>query len=337
MMRFSKRAVGSRIVPTWALVIMTSIPLGCAREYTPSRESAARLAEEIQRAIGDFRGSVGIYAKDLETERCFELHADELFATASVFKVPVMIELFRRVESGEMKLGERRRIPDTISRRAFPMHTGILRYLQDPAELTVRDLCRLMIIVSDDIATDTLMETVDPVSVTSTMERLGFPNTRVSGNVTVMHYRMAGIQSRVGSPELDAALLARRKEGHFLSAGFADRTPAGNVTTPREMGRIFEKMHRGEIVSPEASRAMLEILKQTESRNMIPRHLPPDTVVAHKIGGTWRVKADAGIVYLPGRPMVMSIFTYYVPEEKRSADLIADLARILAARLPGSE
>ncbi len=336
-MRFSRAAVRYLIALALAPAIMTSIPSLCVRGCAQDTESAPRLAEEIRRSIGDFKGSVGIYAKDLATGRSFELHADELFATASVFKVPVMIELFRRAECGEVKLEESRRIPDTISRRAFPMHTGILRYLQDPAELTVRDLCRLMIIVSDDIATDTLMETIDAPSITKTMERLGFPNTRVSGNVTVMHYRMAGIESRVGSPELDAALLARRKDGSFLAAGFADRTPAGNVTTPREMGRMFEQMHRGELISRAASSAMLEILKQTESRNLIPRHLPPETVVAHKIGGTWRVKADAGIAYLAGGPMVLSIFTYYVPEEKRSADLIADLARILAARLPRSE
>jgi beta-lactamase class A len=148
-----------------------------------------------------------------------------------------------------------------------------------------------------------------------------------------MHYRMAGMESSVGSAANDAILLARQKERKFLAAGFADRSRSGNVTTPREMGTIFEKIHRGEIIGPEASRAMLEILKQTESRNMIPRHLPPETVVAHKIGGSWRVKADAGIAYLPGHPLVISVFAYFEPEERRSTDLIAALSEVLARHL----
>lgn len=323
------------------IILLPSLFLGARPPGHPAELSqdpaAVSLAAEIERTIGDFKGAVGIFAKDLTSGRRFERDADALFPTASVFKVPVMIELFKRVDGGEIRLDERRRVPDTISRRAFPMHTGILRYLADPAELSVRDLCRLMIIVSDDIATDTLMETIDACSVTKTMERLGFPNTRVSANVTVMHYRMAGIESLVGSAEHDAVLLARQKERKFLPAGFADRSRSGNVTTPREMGMLFEKMHRGEIVSPEASSAMLEILKQTESRNMIPRHLPPETVVAHKIGGSWRVKADAGIAYLPGRPLVISVFTYCEPDERRSTDLIAALSRVLAVHLPRAQ
>ena len=87
------------------------------------------------------------------------------------------------------------------------------------------------------------------------------------------------------------------------------------------------------MVSSLASQQMLEILKETVSRNMIPRHLPPDTVVAHKIGGTWRVKADVGIAFLPRGPLLISIFIYYEPGERSSANRIAEIARAISERM----
>ncbi len=284
------------------------------------------LATKIQELTSDYRGDVGVYAKHLDSGREFGHHADDLFATASVCKVPVMIELFRLADQGKLSLDDRVR----FDRRGISTHgTGLLKHLKDAPELTLRDYCRLMIVISDNMATDTLMRIAKPEAVTATMKNLGFPQTRVNGNLTTMHYRMAGITAEEGTPENDELLIQKSRAWKLLPQGVADRTLKGNVTTPREMGRILEKLDRGEIVSPQASREMIEILKGTTSRSTIPRDLDPLIAVAHKVGGTYCVKADVGIVYHPAGPIVVSVFSYHDPDETRAREVLPEIAALL--------
>ena len=280
----------------------------------------------VRVSLWDFKGSVGIYAEDLNSGRIYGRNEDDLFPTASVFKVPVMIEFFRRVESIELLSDQTQEWAHGISRHG----SGVLKERELPDPLPLLELCRLMIAHSDNVATDTLMQVVSAASVSATMDELGFPNTHVAGNCTEMHYHMADIDSRIGSPALDELLLRRAQSGNLVEAGFASASPDGNVTTPREMGLIFKQIHRGEMVSELASQQMIEILKQTTDRRMIPRHLPSDPEVAHKIGGTWRVKADVGIVYSESGPVVMSLFAYYHRSETRATDVLAEIARVIA-------
>ena len=310
-----------------ALLFVVCLSPGLASSQTVD------LAARVENRIAGFDGSVGVYAKNLKSGARFERDADEIFATASVFKIPVMIELFRRAERGDLRLDERLKLPTTGISRSVA--TGALRYLHDAPELSLLDYCRLMIVLSDDVATDLLMTVVDPAAITRTMARLGFPHTRVAANLTVMHYRMAGIDATVATAENDALLRSRVLAGELQPVGLADRTLIGNVTTPREMGTILERLHRGEIVSQKSSTEMLEILTHAAGRGMIPRHLPRETVVAHKTGGTWRVKADVGIVSPKTAPIVVSIFTYYDPKEKDAANVIADVAHLVVRALGG--
>lgn len=310
-----------RLLSQWAvfwLVPVVSIAFAAEPDDT--------LSHSVEQVAADFDGSIGVYARDFKTGRTFGFHQDELFCTASVFKLPVMVDLFRRAEAGELNLKDRRRVSERASRHG----TGLLKCLRDSPELSLEDLCRLMIIHSDNIATDTLMEIADPESVTRTMEQLGFPKTRVSGNVTRMHYGLIGIDSSIGSLENDELLTQRSREGTLVVGGFADRSLGGNVTTPAEMGRLLEQLELGEVVSESASQQMLEIMRETASRSMIPKYLPPGTVVAHKVGGTWRVKADVGIAYLESGPVVMSLFAYCDPEERRETEVLARIAERIA-------
>ena len=175
---------------------------------------------------------MGIYAEDLAAGKQYAYQADELFPTASVFKVAVMIELFQRAERIELLLDDRRTIAKGISHHG----TGKLKGQDGDPERTLLEYCRLMIAESDNVATDTLMETLSPAAVTATLRKLGFPKTNVAGNCTEMHYQMAGIDSRVGSPRHDELLLTRARTGNLIEAGFADSSPAGNVTTPEGDG-----------------------------------------------------------------------------------------------------
>jgi beta-lactamase class A len=306
--------------------VLVSLNIGQVSLSVFAAESTHDLPQQIEARIGDFRGDIGIYAKNLHTGKSFSRNADERFPTASVCKVPVMVELFRLANEGQLNLNDHRR----FSRDGISTHAnGPLVHRTDAPELTLLEYCRLMIVHSDDMATDFLMQIADPANVTRTITELGFPQTRVSGNMSTMHYQMAGLDPRSISPQNDAVLLRRAQEGKLLVAGLADRSENGNVSTPREMGTIFERLEEGTIVSPQASRQMLDLLKQTVSRDLIPGRLPSETVVAHKIGKTWRVRADAGIVYLGDITVIISLFSWYDPEEKRANALLADLAELL--------
>ena len=317
-----------RSVYTFRSAILTCVALaagggfGCGSSVPPEN---AELHSRVRSLLRPFRGSVGIYAEDLSGSKQYAYQADDLFPTASVFKVAVMIELFQRAERIELLLDDRRPIAKGISHHG----TGKLKEGVDQPDSTLLEYCRLMIAESDNVATDTLMKMLPPAAVTATLRELGFPKTHVAGNCTEMHYQMAGIDSRVGSPKLDQILLDRARAGSLVEAGFADSSIASNVTTPREMAAIFRRIYDKEIISHSASVQMLELLKQTSSRSLIPKHLSPDTVVAHKVGGTWRVKADVGIVYLERGPLLISLFSYYHRRETQAADILAEISRLI--------
>jgi len=97
-----------------------------------------------------------------------------------------------------------------------------------------------------------------------------------------MHYKQAGINAVMGSAKNDALMLKKARAGDLVPTGLAVRTRSGNVTTPREMGRILEKLYRGEIAIATASVQMTGILKGTTDRTMIPHHISPETAVATK-------------------------------------------------------
>src|SRR5688572_19951704 len=134
MMKLIQQGLGVFLI----IILLICWPHALGAELTAAR--AGDLESKVAKLVEGFTGSVGIYANDLNTGREFAYHADDLFATASVFKVPVLIELFRRAEAGELRLDDRRRVPTTgISRHG----TGVLKNLRDQPEMTPLDYCRL--------------------------------------------------------------------------------------------------------------------------------------------------------------------------------------------------
>ena len=194
----------------------------------------------------DFRGRIGFYIEDLTTGITHEHNADQRFPTASVCKVPVMIELFRQVEIGNLSLDERHRLQGSISTHG----SGMLKLMEDEPELTLRDYCRLMISISDNMATDFLLGVVGLESVNATLDAMGFPNTRTSVTLGRYHYRMFGMDDVPCNRENDA-LQHKRAQTHgtdFSSMSFQDSLE-NNVATPRDMGSILKQLHAGQIVS----------------------------------------------------------------------------------------
>lgn len=277
----------------------------------------------------DFPGRFGFYVEDLTTGIAHQHNADQRFPTASICKLPIMIELFRQVEEGKLALDERRRIAADISRSM-----GALRLLEDEPELSLRDCCRLMICDSDDMITDFLLQVVGTDSVDAAMTALGLPNTRVRMPMGRWHYLMAGMGDQPFTRENDARLLAKFASGaiDYTSLPFRG-SPENNVTTPQEMGLLLGRIFRGEIVNPPASTAMLELLRRGRDRRMIPRYVAPEIPIAHKYGSSGRIRGDVGILFLPEKPLIVSALAVADENGEQALDAIARISRLAVAGL----
>lgn len=272
-----------------------------------------------------FCGRIGFYIEDLTTGITHEHNADQRFPTASVCKVPVMIELFRQIELDHLSLEDRHRLQGDISTHG----SGTLKLMQDEPELTLRDYCRLMMSISDNMATDLLLGVVGLESVNTTLDAMGFPNTRTSVTLGRYHYRMFGMDDVPCNRENDV-VQQERAETHgtdFNSLSFQDSLE-NNVATPRDMGSILKQLHAGQIVSPQASVAMIEMLQLCNDRRMISRDLKPDIPTAHKIGSSGRIKGDVGLIFLPTGPLVISAFALASGDGPRGDEAIAEIARL---------
>lgn len=228
------------------------------------------LKEEIDEAAEGLEGTMGIAIKNLETGEEYLLNADETFYFASVYKLPVLVELHRQVEEGKVSLDEKL----VMTKYAWRGGSGVLKELTHGLEMTVRDYSTLMMIVSDNIAAQMMAGLVRNQNTNRTMRELGLEGTLVGG-------------SWVPGKE-------------------------GNVTTPRDMMKLLEKVYRGEAASRESCDEMISLMKKCQTgENRISRYLPRDTVeVAHKTGTVKGVVNDVGIVYPKDKdPYIVCVFT----------------------------
>ena len=281
--------------------------------------------------LAAFPGRAGVVIRDLADGRTCAREADHRFPTASVFKVPIMVELFRQVEAGMHRFDDRHRI-----------HRGLCRHgthVDDCAVGTtwsLLDLCERMIVHSHDVATDLILDVIGLESINRTMDALGFADTRVCMPIGRWHYLAIGLGDAPINDENDAIGEIRVRDGgiDFDGPAYTDREH-NNVTSARDMADMLERMRAGKLLNPAASKQMLDMLHRCAHRGMIPRHLDPKIPVAHKHGQSARIRADVGIVELPGRPLIISVLTLAVEEgeARPGRELIAELSRQVVGSL----
>ena len=226
------------------------------------------MMQEILKELESFPGNAGFYYEDLTTGETAEYNGDMMMNAASVIKVPVMVELFRQIEAGLAKADELVEVRDADR---VPI-CGVLTLMHTGLQVTLLDLCYLMITISDNMATNLLIERLGIENINNTMRHLGIEKT-----------------------VLERKLFEKRPE----FAGKSNKICAG------EMGRLMAAMYRGQIISKAASDAMLEILSCQQLNNKIPLLLPLDFQVAHKTGEVDGVSHDVGIVYAE-KPFVVA-------------------------------
>jgi beta-lactamase class A len=186
-----------------------------------------------------------------------------------------------------------------------------------------------MIMTSDNMATDMVIDAVGLENVNPTMDRMGFPNTRTSMTMTGWQYLITGLGHLPHTLENNELMYQRMADGNqdFAGMGYTGSLDS-NVTTPRESATIMKKIHNGEVMSEIASAAMLDLLKGCTDTRMIPQHLHREVVVAHKIGSSRRLKVDTGIVYVPTGPLVIAAMTMSRTDDDNGPDAIAEIAKL---------
>jgi beta-lactamase class A len=258
------------------------------------RASDGALQQVVQRIASGFHGRMGVFAKNLQTGEMVALNADERFPTASVIKLAVLVEAYQQIDQGKLKPDDRVLLHD--SDKVGIGDSGTLNELHDGIELTVQDLLNLMVVISDNTATNLLVSRIGTAAANARMEALGLKNTKI--------FRPT---FRDGHPDCCPEL-----EHEF---GFG-------MSTPRESARLMETIATGTAVSGAASKQMLDILRRQQDTNMIPRRLPPGehVIVANKTGTDEEKEPDASgkkghihndvaIVKTPGATWVLAIYT----------------------------
>jgi beta-lactamase class A len=237
------------------------------------------LDERIQNVIAGFQGNVWIYAKNLDTGKEYSLRGDEQTRTASTIKLAVMAETFHQVEQGKV------RWDDTIdlTKEKKQGGSGILFEFSDGTKIDLKTALHLMIVVSDNTATNLVLDKVGTDNVNDFMDALGLTDLKVM----------------------------RKIGGGLESKAYAD--PRNKLfglgrASPHQMIRLVEMMERGELVSKTASAEMINILKRQQFKDGIGRGEPDTIPVASKSGALDRFRADVGIVYTRRGRIAIAIY-----------------------------
>lgn len=268
---------------------------------------------------------MGVSLHHIESGEEINLDADESFPMASVLKIPVLVEAFRQMREGAFTLDDRWELTTAEKN----IGSGILTYLQDGLTPTVRDLLTLMLIISDNTATDMVMHRLGVAQINQTMHELGFADIHMALTIRGIFDDMLGGAADPARlfVDLDKQKTAppTRRDGRAFSSG-----PDNNVSTPRAMTRLLAKIFRGEIIDRAACDGMLHILLQQQLNARLPLFLPYGVPFAHKTGTLAGIRNDAGILYCHERSHVaITVFTRWNTEAVKD-DKVAEWQRISA-------
>jgi beta-lactamase class A len=247
------------------------------------------------------KGKVAIAVKHLGTGESFFLNADEPMPTASLIKLPVMMEVYLQAEEGKLRLSD----PVTLHNADKVPGSGILTdHFSDGATFSLRDAVRLMIVYSDNTATNMVLDKIGIPSTNHRMEAWGLKETKINA------------KSFRGST---TSVNPQRTRRYGLGS-----------TTAREMVTLLEDLEACRHIRPALKQVMLTHLKRCDDKDKFPRFLPAGTVIAHKTGSVSDARTDAGLLYLGDAAIALCVLSNNNQDQRWQPD---NAGNVLCARV----
>jgi beta-lactamase class A len=248
-----------------------------------------KLGSTIRDADQQLDGVMGVAIEDLTTGDEFLLHENEIFAQASSIKIAVLAELYRQTQQGKLKLTDLY----TVQTSDLVPDSDIMGGLTPGVtRVTLRDLATMMVAVSDNSATNVLIDRVGMENVNAMLDSLGLTHTRLRRKMM----------------DLEAARQGRE-----------------NISTPREMMTLLARLYSGKVLNKELQAEFFTMLS-TNKDSWIPRDLPAGLKVADKPGSLEAVRNDSGIVFVEGRPYVICVMTAFLRNERDGEQAISTVS-----------
>jgi beta-lactamase class A len=270
-----------------------------------TKPSLDDLKEQIATELENNQGQFAVAFKDLSTSEELFVNEHELFHAASTMKTPVMMEAYKQAAQGKFSLtdsilikNEFKSIVDSSLyslKKDDDSDTVIYKHIGE--KTTLSSLIYDMIIVSSNLATNILIEKVDAKKVTQSLREMGATDIKVLRGVEDNKAFQAGLNNQV---------------------------------TAYDLMLIFEKLGKGEAVSPEASKEMIAILSDQEYNTIIPAKLPAEVKVAHKTGWIKKLNHDSGLITLPdGRKYVLVLLSAKTDDETAALESMATVSKMI--------
>ena len=279
------------------LCLLLLVAGACAQTATAPKQSEKQqiLWEKLEADVGqvdrNLDGVLGLAILDLTSRQKFLLHADDVFPQASSIKIAVLAELYRQAQQGRLRLAD----SYTVQASDLVPDSDIMGGLTPGVtRITNRDLATMMVAVSDNSATNVLIDRVGMENVNALMDSLGLSHTRL-----------------------------RRKMMDVKAAGEGRE----NISTSREMMTLLEAIYQGKVLNKEMTDDFLKMLS-THKESFIPRDLPDDVRIANKPGELEAVRNDSGIVFAKNRPYVICVMTTYLKNEREGEEAITRVSAL---------
>jgi beta-lactamase class A len=262
-------------------------------QESANREKERILWQKLEATINEvdrnLDGVLAVAILDLSTGQRYLFHADEVLPTASSIKIAILAELYRQAQQGKLKLTDLY----TLQQGDLVGGSGIAEALTPgTTRLTIRDVAALMISVSDNSATNIIIDRVGMENVNMLLDSLGLTHTRL-----------------------------RRKMMDLKAAGEGRE----NVASPQELMLLLEALYRGRVLNKQFTEDFFKLLS-IHKESYIPRELPEDLRIANKPGELEGVRNDSGIVFAGSRPFVISVMTTYLRRERDGGDAIVRIS-----------
>jgi len=284
------------------------------------------LKSSIEEIPKDLEVTLGVAVKNLETDEEVIVNGDTVFPLASVFKIPVTVTLHRMIDAGNIKLEDKMKLTDY----AKVPGSGVLKELTQYLEMNVGDYRTLMMIISDNTATDMIIDLLGKENINNAMLEFGLKETRISTCRDIL-FELVGL-SDVDPKDMTIELwneaLKKIRDKTTSQPSKESKMEIDNVSTPREMMMLLEKIYKGEAASRGSCNEIVELMKKCQTgENRIWKYLPRDRVdIAHKTGTVNSVVNDVGIVFPKWKaPYILCVFTKdIVNEENREIVAIGE-------------